>query len=665
MLSAPMRSDRAASIATAAETTTAETTASETTTAETTASETDFCLRGEIGGVEHVHALVPGTNRVGSLAENEIVLPANGVSRLHARLSMVGNELEIVDLTSKNGTFVAGRRIDRARIAPGQLVRFGPVALLFQEFHRDDAELAIMFEPAISDQTGTVPIVRSPVAGSGSIPRRWLRLAELFHARLYSKPEVDLGAALSLLVEELRLKGAATLELPDDRNPIVLAASGQVHRTATDELRRLCTGSSISPRQGIDFKTNGEAAPPITLATLTDSGSDPLVLVLWGNFSARVDSEQLLRVLVRMLLPCRPKASAEHHGPVRSSRERQMAPHPGLVFPPGYVYAQSAAMAKIYRLMQTLALGDLPILITGETGAGKEYLAQILHTSSPRRSGPFVAINCAAIPTELLEAELFGIGEGVATGVSAKEGRLRLASGGTIFLDEIGDMSAGLQAKLLRALQEKEVHPVGRDPVAVDVRVLAATNQDLSKRIAEGSFRSDLFYRLAGYELEIPPLRRRPGDIPALVEHFLRGTAKELGRPIRGLTVHALRLLCGYSWPGNVRELANEVRRAVYLCPENRTVESSILSPPIRDQEPNESAIHVVADPGLDTEEDLSTHLALGLDSLNLEQLESRAVNEALRRCQNNQVQAAKLLGISRQSLRRRMKRLGLLKPRR
>ncbi len=622
-----------------------------------------FCLRGHIGGLEQVYPLLPGINRLGSLIDNEVVLPANGVSRLHARLSVAGGELEIEDLASKNGTFVAGRRVDRVRIAAGQVVRFGPVALVFQEFHRDDAELAITFESAIADQTGTVPIVRSPVAGiGGSVPRRWLRLAELFHARLYSKPETDLGAALSLLVEKLHLEGTAVFEIPEDQYPIVLAASGRVSRAATDGPRRLCAGSSTSPRRGIDFKTTDSTTPPTTLATLTSAGSDPLVLVLWGSFPARTESEQLLRVLVRMLVPCRPRSeSSGEHAP----EGEQMVQHPGLVFPPDYVHAQSAVMAKIYRLMQTLAMGDLPILIIGETGAGKEYLAQIIHGSSPRRHGPFVAINCAAIPAELLEAELFGIGEGVATGVSAKEGRLQVASGGTIFLDEIGDMSADLQAKLLRALQEKEVHPVGRDAVPIDVRVLAATNQDLPKRIEEGSFRSDLFYRLAGYVLELPPLRQRPEDIPALVEHFLRATAKELRRPIRGLTVRALRMLCTFPWPGNVRELANEVRRAVYLCPENRTVESSILSQAIREKEPAEPVPEASAGAGPETAEGNRAHFAPGLDSLNLEQLESRAVVEALRRSGNNQVQAAKLLGISRQSLRRRMTRLGILKPRR
>ena len=623
-----------------------------------------YCLRGEIGGIEQVFPLQPGANQLGSLANNEITLPANGVSRLHARLEIVDGELEVEDLTSKNGTFVAGQRVERTRVGPGQVVRFGPVPLLFQQLHRDDAELAIAFEPAISEQTSTVPIVQTPAAGlGGSLAREWLRLSELFHARLFSKHEGDLGAALNLLVDELNLEGAGVLEIPEDQYPIVLAASGQVARSATDELRRACgayLASSLRP--DIYFKTVGETTPPMTLAILKSPAADPLVLVLWGGFPGRNASEQLLRVLVRMLVPYRTRLDP-------SAEDNRPREFPGLVLPPDYVTAQSAAMGKIYGLMQTLAMGGLPILIVGETGAGKEYLAQILHGSSPRRIGPFIAINCAAIPAELLEAELFGIGEGVATGVSAKEGHLQLADSGTIFLDEIGDMSADLQAKLLRALQEKEVHPVGRDPVPVDVRVLAATNQDLSKRIESGSFRSDLYYRLAGYMLEIPPLRERPEDIPALVEHFLRNCAKELGRPIRGLTVHALRLLCDYPWPGNVRELANEVRRAVYLCPENRTIESSILSQAVRDHEPRPcpaAPLASVTDPGSyvpETEEELSARLRPGLATLNLEHLERQAIEEALRRCDRNQVQAAKVLGISRQSLRRRMERLGHLKP--
>ncbi|MEO1369897.1 MAG: sigma-54 dependent transcriptional regulator, partial [Acidobacteriota bacterium] len=378
-----------------------------------------------------------------------------------------------------------------------------------------------------------------------------------------------------------------------------------------------------------------------------------------GRFPGRLDSELFLRLLVRSLEAKRP---APRERPEGDSLE-----YPGLIVPPDYVYGRSEVMRNLYDLMQTLAQGDLPVLVIGETGVGKEYLAQILHGSSPRRRGPFVAINCAAIPSELLEAELFGIGDGVATGVTARKGRFRLADGGTLFLDEIGDMSADLQAKLLRALQEKEVHPVGRDPVKVDVRVLAATNQELLDRIGDGSFRADLYYRLAGYVLEIPPLRDRTEDIPPLVEHFLRQCAGELNRNIRGLTVHALRMLTNYPWPGNVRELGNEVRRAVYLCQDGRTIESSLLSKTIQQHYETRAEAGALEEPAPAAEppgpSSTSRPFNLGLDSLNLEELEHKAIAEALRRCNDNQVHAAKLLGISRQKLRRRMERMGLLRP--
>jgi len=628
--------------------------------------EADYCLRGQVGGIEQAFPLRQQTNRVGSLATNEVVLPRRGVSRHHASVHIDGRELVVEDLGSKNGTFVNGQRIEQARMALGGQVRFGPVDLVFGEYHRDDEELAIDFEPAVADQTSVIPVF-DPGGGG-----HWLRLAEAFHSRLFGDREGDIGAALRLLQQELSLDSTCVQEVPRDGEAIVLAASGQVDREAAAELQRIVTDYlEDGSRQDVYFYTAppSDELPATTLAVLT-AGRDPLLLALWGDFPGREKSEALLRLLARMVEPCRPAAE-------RPAVDHRLAGYPGLVVPEGYVYAQSGAMAKIYELMQTLAQGDLPILVTGETGVGKEFLAHILHDSSPRRRGPFVAINCAAIPAELLEAELFGIGDRVATGVAASRGRLQMANGGSIFLDEIGDMSADLQAKLLRALQEKEVHPVGRDPIRIDVRVLAATNQDLRHRIAEGTFRADLYYRLAGYVLEIPPLRHRPEDIPALVERFLRDCARELDRPIRGLTVRALRQLTEYPWPGNVRELANEVRRAVYLCPHHGTIESATLSQHIHEflaglppSGADANAAKAAEEPHRPQplhfdEHDESQHLpapmGLGLDSLDLQHLEDQAVREALRRCRQNQVQAAKLLGISRQSLRRRMERMGEL----
>ena len=644
-----------------------------------------YCLRGDITGVEQVFVLSSGENRLGALESNEVALPMPGVSRVHARLSVEDGTLHVEDLQSKNGTFIEGRRVRSGQVELNGEVRFGPVHLRFREFHQDDGELAIRFDQE-SDSSSNVPRLHDVPLKTGtmanSLSNQWLILSEAFQDRLLHSTSEDLTHALSLLRDELRLDSVCVVEMPADGDVIVVHAVGRMEDGSAGELRRRLEPirPSASDESRSELPIHYEAARDeqgraITLAAVRPVAHDPLALVLWGKFPGRRDSELLLRLLVRML--------EQHQLGVRPVGSDGPTDYPGLVVPPDYVYGRSETMRRIYELMQTLAQGDLPVLIIGETGVGKEYLANILHDSSPRRRGPFVAINCAAIPSELLEAELFGIGDGVATGVSARKGRFQMADGGTLFLDEIGDMSSDLQAKLLRALQEKEVHPVGKTPVRVDVRVLGATNQDLSDRIQDGSFRADLYYRLAGYVLEIPPLRERKEDVPPLVEHFLRACATELQRSIRGLTVRALRMLTEYPWPGNVRELANEVRRAVYLCRDKQPIESSTLSKTLRgyfedndlDDELDSTApglstgqVRSPGDAGLNdasmkSESGVSEapSISLGFDSLDLEQLEQRAIREALRRCGGNQVQAAKLLGITRQKLRRRMEKMGEL----
>jgi transcriptional regulator with PAS, ATPase and Fis domain len=309
------------------------------------------------------------------------------------------------------------------------------------------------------------------------------------------------------------------------------------------------------------------------------------------------------------------------------------------------VPGDSRAARRLYEQLRPLVHGDLPVLLLGETGVGKERLARILHDSSPRRQGPFVAVNSAAIPTDLLEAEMFGIGKGVATGVTERRGKFQMAEGGTLFLDEIGDMPLELQAKLLRALQEKEIQPVGGAPAAVDIRVIAATNSDLQRHMEEGRFRRDLYFRVAGFALRVPSLRERREDIPALVEAFLRALARECGKALRGITVKALRLLIGYAWPGNVRELEHELRRLVHVCPQGEAIDSTMI------------ASHIVAaGPGHDPEAPLDV-LDLGK---NVDALERRLILEALAQSHGNRSRAARLLGVSRNGLAIKMERLGL-----
>ena len=300
-------------------------------------------------------------------------------------------------------------------------------------------------------------------------------------------------------------------------------------------------------------------------------------------------------------------------------------------------------MLALYQQIPPLLQGTLPVLLLGETGVGKEQLARLLHASSSRRQEPFVAVNCAAIPSELLEAELFGVERGVATAVEKRPGKFQLAHGGTLFLDEIAEMKPALQAKLLRALQEREVQPLGGRAISVDVWILSATNADPRRSMAAGTLRSDVYYRLAGFTLEVPPLRQCPEDVAALVEHFLRRFTREAGTGIRGLTVKALKLLAGYSWPGNVRELEHEIRRLVCLCPPGGVIDSSLLSPAIA------TGTIVSSTPAAEPFFDLQARVA---------DLERDLIAAALERTGGNHSKAARLLGISRNGLAYKLRRL-------
>jgi DNA-binding NtrC family response regulator len=232
------------------------------------------------------------------------------------------------------------------------------------------------------------------------------------------------------------------------------------------------------------------------------------------------------------------------------------------------IIGQNEKMVELSQMVQKVAKSDASVLLQGESGTGKELFARAIHNLSHRKSGPYITINCAAIPRELLENELFGSEKGAFTGAHARKmGKFEIANGGTIFLDEIGDMDIALQAKLLRVLQQKNFERLGgTKTVDVDVRVIAATNMDLPELIRQKQFREDLYYRLSVFPLNIPALKERPDDIPLLTEHFVEKYCREMKKPVKSLTKEALALLDKYHWPGNVRELENTIERAVILA---------------------------------------------------------------------------------------------------
>lgn len=323
------------------------------------------------------------------------------------------------------------------------------------------------------------------------------------------------------------------------------------------------------------------------------------------------------------------------------------------------IFGQCDKMQELFATLKKVATVDVPVLILGESGTGKELVARALHQRSLRRGGPFIAINCGAIPENLLESELFGYEKGAFTGAHHRlAGKLEYAQGGTLFLDEIGELPLLLQVKILRFLQEKVIQRLGgRDDIAVDVRVVAATNIDMEKAIAAGRFREDLYYRLGVVSVKLCPLRERGGDVVLLSNLFLQRSATEFGKPVRGFSRAALTALAAYEWPGNVRELENKIKRAVVMA------EGAII-------EPWDLGLATVAGGGESAHErSLANAVMAGSAAAEpanrtLKQarqlLEVEMLTAVLEQCQGNVVNMAKALGVTRPTLYDLLKKYGL-----
>jgi len=322
---------------------------------------------------------------------------------------------------------------------------------------------------------------------------------------------------------------------------------------------------------------------------------------------------------------------------------------------------RAPAMQQVFRAIGRLARSSVTVLITGESGTGKELVARALHEHSPRSGRPFIALNTAAIPADLLESEMFGHERGAFTGADTlRRGRFEQADGGTLFLDEIGDMSMPLQTRLLRVLAEGEFYRVGGQmPIRVDVRVIAATNQNLQERVTRGLFREDLYHRLNVIGIELPPLRARGEDIPALLAHYMVVAAQELGVEPKALASDALARLTAYEWPGNVRELVNLCRRLSVLAPGSE-VHLADLPPELTGAvaTPAREADWAVALAGWAERHALLGHPPL-LDTAQ-PQFERVLIRAALRRTQGHRQEAARLLGWGRNTLTRKLKELGM-----
>jgi two-component system nitrogen regulation response regulator GlnG len=353
---------------------------------------------------------------------------------------------------------------------------------------------------------------------------------------------------------------------------------------------------------------------------------------------------------------------------IKATKTKKTNLQEGLEVSKSKIVGKAGSMQEVFKAIGKISKTDITVLIRGESGTGKELIAQSVHANSSRNNKPFIAINVAAIPHELLESELFGHEKGSFTGAQSQRiGRFEQALGGTLFLDEIGDMHPELQTRLLRVLSSHEFYRVGgQKPIKSDVRIIAATNQNIEQLIKTGKFREDLYHRLNVFRIELPPLRKRKEDIPMLVKHFLSKSAAEIKGDEKGIDKNAMKILNDYDWPGNIRQLENTCRYITVMAPS-----ASITVDDIPDEIKNDSqsevsdTVNVNMDSTSSWEESLSSHIKNVLSDVNdltrlSKELEKLLLQEALKASKGRKIDAAKILGLGRNTITRKIKDLGL-----
>ncbi len=415
-----------------------------------------------------------------------------------------------------------------------------------------------------------------------------------------------------------------------------------VHTAPSSEEALRVVGSGLMPDLVItDLRLPGiSGIDLLKLLRKTVSHSEVIVITAYGTVDEAVEAMKegaydfITKPIKPVLLMSTVEKALEHHSlRIENERLRRMLEEGSVP----HMVGRSPVFHNTLQLMKQVAPSEATVLILGESGTGKELAARAIHRMSSRASGPFVAVNCAALPESIIEAELFGHEKGAFTGAEkSRTGRIRQAHGGTLFLDEIGDLSPQVQVKLLRFLQEGEIEPVGSDvPVQVDVRVIAATNRPLKELVDTGRFRADLYYRLNVISVHMPPLRERMEDVPLLATHFLEKYARKNRRDIRGITPEAMELLTTYPWPGNVRELENAMERAVVLAT------GDLITPRELPSEITGTTDFVPA-----------ITVPLGTP---LEEIKQRLIHETLKITDGDKRAAAKILGIAVRTIYRRL----------
>ena len=508
----------------------------------------------------------------------------DNVSRLHARITRTGDTIEVEDTGSRNGTFVNGERIAaKRRVIPGDEIGSGSIHVV----------VGATSGLRRASHVASAEVGDARMIAEGDRAMRYRRSVTFALVRTPVDAAIE---AMSALLRPMDMIAEVVADdylviLPElDREAGALAIASLVDATKpfTKELR---VASAVCPDHGTTV-------------------------------------ERLVGVLRTGM---RTGRAADSPAPRQKSRAIVLDP----------------AMKRVYALVDKVADSSLTVLVLGETGVGKELVAEAIHRASSRKSKPFVKLNCAALPESLLESELFGHERGAFTGADRKKlGFFEAANGGTLFLDEVGEIPPSMQAKLLRVLETKVITRVGSTTeVAVDVRLIAATHRDLDAACREGRFRQDLLFRLTGFTIAIPPLRDRTSEVVPLAEHFAALAAAEQGRPVPELARDARDVLSAYGWPGNVRELANAIERAMVMCGD--AITAADLPETLRDP-------HYYVRPAATPTSNIQGQLA---------ELERDAIARALAANGNNQTRAAKALGLSRRTLIYKMEKFGLKPP--
>ncbi len=447
-----------------------------------------------------------------------------------------------------------------------------------------------------------------------------------------------MGKRILLVEDEDKLRRALELHLRSLGFEVSVASSAEEALGAIDRSDLVLTDLRLPGMDGVEF---------LSRVRLTNSVSPVILMTAYGTVESAVEAMRkgASDFLTKPFSLDHLTSVVERALEMRALRDenRKLREELGKRYDMEHIIGRSAPMQEVFQLVMRVAQARSTVLIAGESGVGKDLIARAIHFHSPRRDRPFVKINCTAIPENLMESELFGYEKGAFTGAAAaKPGKFEDANTGTVFLDEIGDVSPAVQVKLLRILQEREFERLGSNKtIGIDVRVIAATNQDLRAALEQGTFREDLFYRLNVVPINIPPLRKRKEDIPYLADYFLTKFAKESGRQIESLGDDALQLLESHYWPGNVRELENVIERAVVLS------HGRVLTP-------DDIRIDDVRKGPMDAGD---RFLPPGMT---LDEYEKWLVQESLRRSKGNKSQAARLLGITRNAFRYRLSQTGL-----